>query len=413
MRILFISNFYPPYELGGMEIRCRETVDLFKKRGHICQVLTSQYGLKNNSLSETDITRSLYLQTDIYHYHPLDFFLKWPWQELANKKYLSNKIDAFQPDIIFIWGMWNLSPTIAYWSEQWRPNKVAYNFGGYWPLERDPHTSYWNNILQRSHGYTKSVLHSFAKLALAILRARGYPPKLDFKNTSCCSRHVADTLTESGIVTYDPIVIPNGIDPSSFITISHKNNQQKGVLRLIYFGSLIENKGVHIAIEALGLLQQRKQIDNLHLTIVGSGHPDYQKQLVMLINSFQLQDKITFTGRVSRSEIPNILSRHDVFLFTSIYPEPFGRTILEAMAAGLIVIGSSVGGSKEIFEFYSEDMLFEPGDAESLANKIQLVIDNPTLHNQLAQTGISLVLEQFTLNRMVDEMEMWLQKIVA
>ena len=75
MRILFLSNFFPPYELGGMELRCKETMDSLSKRGHTCHVLASRYGVSGRPGPRT-MLRTLHLQSDIYHYRPLDFILR-------------------------------------------------------------------------------------------------------------------------------------------------------------------------------------------------------------------------------------------------------------------------------------------------------------------------------------------------
>jgi glycosyltransferase involved in cell wall biosynthesis len=176
---------------------------------------------------------------------------------------------------------------------------------------------------------------------------------------------------------------------------------------------LLEHKGVHTAIEALGLLRCRDCTERLHLTIVGGGHPDYEARLRALACSLGLEDEVHFVGSVPRSEIPRILSDHDLFLFTSIWPEPFGRTILEAMAAGLAVIGADVGGSREVFQFYPGDTLFEAGDYTALARQILRFVDQPHLISYLGRVGQDLVLERFTLDRMVDEIELWLAQLVT
>ncbi|HOU11919.1 MAG TPA: glycosyltransferase family 4 protein [Anaerolineae bacterium] len=411
MRILFISNLYPPYDLGGMEQLCQEIVDRLRQRGHVCHVLTSRYGARDSNLQEDGITRALYLEADVYHYHPLDFFLKRPWQERANRRTLRRALDVFKPDIIFIWGMWNLSTRVAYWAEQWQPGKVAYNIESYWPLDTDPHRVYWRNPSNRKA--IRILLWPISKLALSILKAEHYPPKLQFHHVSCCSQYVVDVLTEASVVPPGAIAILNGIDPAPFIAHTRQVPKQNAeTLRLLYFGGLMEHKGVHTAIEALGLLQQQGYADKLCLTIVGGGQPEYEDHLHTLTESLGLTDKIHFTGRVPRSDIPRILSEHDIFLFTSIWAEPFGRTIIEAMAAGLAVIGSDVGGSKEIFKLYPEDILFTAGNAEALAGQIKKFVNNPHLVQRLGQAGQDLVREHFTLTRMIEEVDMFLLHIV-
>jgi len=80
------------------------------------------------------------------------------------------------------------------------------------------------------------------------------------------------------------------------------------------------------------------------------------------------------------------------------------------MASGLVVIGSDVGGSTEIFQYYSEENLYEAGDPQGLADRIARVLD-PALRHSLVDSGRRLVLERFTLDRMVDDTEAWLEGI--
>jgi glycogen(starch) synthase len=411
MRILFISNFYPPHGLGGLELRCGEVVEELIVRGHVCRVLTSRYGVRGRPTHAKGITRVLYPQTDVYYYRPLDFFLRRPWQELANRRALRSALDTFQPDVVFIWGMWNLSPRVAYWAEQWVPGRVAYSFGDYWPLGTDPHTAYWSQPSQSR--LARVLLRPIALIALGILKAERFPPRLQFRHASCCSQYLVDALAGAGVVPPGAVAILNGIDPAPFVAQARPARAPGAPLRFLYFGGLMEHKGVHTAIEALGLLEERGRAGGLHLTIVGGGHPDYEAHLRALTRSLSLEDKVHFGGRVHRSEIPKILSNHDVFLFTSIWAEPFGRTIIEAMAAGLAVIGADVGGNKEILRLYPEDMLFAAGDAAALALKMEHIIDDPDLVQRLGQAGQELVLEHFTLNRMVNETEAWLEEIAG
>jgi len=159
MRILFVSNLYPPHELGGMELRCQETVDGLTERGHVCHVLTSRFGVKSAIQAEESVTRSLHLQADVNYYRPLAFFFQRPWHEWANRRALRRSVDEFQPDVVFIWGMWNLSSRVAYWAEQWLPGRVAYAIASYWLVEPNVHSAYWDTPANRgSWSMTSGVI---------------------------------------------------------------------------------------------------------------------------------------------------------------------------------------------------------------------------------------------------------------
>ena len=107
-----------------------------------------------------------------------------------------------------------------------------------------------------------------------------------------------------------------------------------------------------------------------------------------------------------------MLRQYDVFLFTSTGPEAMARTVMEAMAAGLLVIGSEVGGQVEMLVNEENSLTFQAEDAEALARHIERVLRDPALLSRLAQAGQQMILERFTLQRMADDMETWLASLL-
>lgn len=410
MRLLFISNFYPPHDLGGWEQNCQEVVEHLRARGHSCHVLTSRHGLNGRSSLEPGITRSLYLQADIHYYRPLDFFLRRPHQERANVEALRTALSAFRPDVVFIWGMWNLSKQVAYWAEQWLPGRVAYAVAGYWFIQPDPHEAYWAHPGRRA--VTQALLKPAQTLALRQLARDKAAFPLQLEHVACVSEYVRNKLSRAGVLSHGARVIYNGVDPGPFLAAAERRQPGEN-LRLVYTGSLLAHKGVHTAIEALGKLRQAGQLDDMTLDIVGSGHPDYEAHLRSRVEALGLGQHVFFCGRVPRNEIPAVLADHDVFLFTSIYEEPIARTVQEAMAARLAVVATAVGGQAEMLEDGVNALVFPPDDAERLAQCILRLRDDPGLRHRLAAAGQQTVLDRFTLQRMVDDFETWLTEIVG
>lgn len=411
MRVLVISNFYPPYDLGGWEQNCQEIVQLFQSRGHECVVLTSRsdHEIEARPHPEAGVIRALNLQADIHYYRPLDFFLRRPRQERANQQALHAAMEVFQPDIIFIWGMWNLSYQVAYWAERWMPGRVAYAVASYWLAEPDIHEAYWQ---QPAHNPRIRVLLAPARyLALRMLARERKLYSLGLAQVACVSNFVRKKLGEAGVLPHGARVIYNGIDPQPFIDAATMRLPGREGLQLIYTGGILPHKGVHTAIEALSLLQQRGEADNLCLMLIGGGHPDYEAQLKQRVCELDLEDHVIFRGRVPRDQIPELLGGSDIFLFTSIWEEPIARTVMEAMAAGLAVIGTDVGGQREMLEDDVNSLIFAPEDANGLAQCISRLRHDPTLRTRLSEAGQRMILKRFTLDRMVDEMEMWLDSL--
>ncbi|MCX6043829.1 MAG: glycosyltransferase family 4 protein [Chloroflexi bacterium] len=428
MRILFLSNFYPPYAIGGYEQWCQEVADLLCARGHTVTVLTSRFGLspeadqrvEGKPANQPTVIRTLHLQADLAYYQPIKFFLHRPQQERANRAELRRAIDQSQPDVLMVWGMWNLSHNLPYWAEQWLGRRVAYFISSYWPADVDPHTQYWQLPTRRR--VATLLKQPLRKAALAQLRREAYPPPLRIENAVCCSRYVRDTLIEAGKLSEKAGVLLGGSDPEPFLQYAGQNDApnkalkrqealDKRPLRLVYFGRLIHDKGVHTALEALNLLNQRGLADQFQLTILGSGHPDYEAKLHQMVETFGLRDQVEFIRQVPRAEIPQWLGRFDSFVFTSIWPEPMARSVMEAMAAGLLVIGSEVGGQMEMLVHHQNALTFRAEDAAGLAEQLLEAWQNPAQRQQLAQAGQQMVLERFTLKRMVNDLEAYLLNI--
>ncbi len=409
MRILFLSNFYPPHDLGGLEQLCYEVAVGLQRRGHHICVLTSRFGVDGKK-DDGNVIRSLYLQTDIHFYRPVDFLVRRSGQERSNFAELHRAMESFNPEFIVTWGMWNMSPNLPYWAEQALPGRVAYYLASYWPSDPDVHENYWSAPARR--GITEQIKRPLRRLALAQLRREGYPPKLQFRHAMCCSQYVRDTLVNSGHLPENTGVIYNGIDPEPFLQPSASRGLEKKPVRLLYFGGLLPHKGVRTAVEAMGILEQRGYLDGVDLTLIGSGHPEYEDELKKLVHSLNLENKVHFVGRISRDEIPQWLGRFDIDLFTSIWPEPLARTVMEAMAAGLLVLGTRVGGQAEMLVDGQNALCFQPEDAAGLADQIIHVLSNPSDRFKLAQAGQQMVLEKFTLRRMVDNFEGWLSGLI-
>jgi glycogen synthase len=411
MRILFLTNFYPPFEIGGYEQWAKEIALALNKKGHEIIIITSRRGKNSNSPLESGaVIRSLYLQSDLNYYRPLDFFLKAPFQEKNNLKELERHILEYQPDVVLVWGMWNFSLNLPYYAEKLMPDRVAYYIASYWPADIDPHRMYWN--LPTNHKITKPIKHLlkiFANLKFSIDK---YPPLLEFKNVVCCSKYVRDTLVTSGHLPQHAGILYGGIDTNPFSQKNEQiNNNSHRALQLLYFGRLVEQKGVINAIEALDILKQRGMIEKVELTIVGKGHSGYEANLRSKVNNLGINDRVHFYDWIPRERVPKFLKKFDVYLFTSIWPEPMARSVMEAMASGLLVIGSEVGGQTEMLINDQNALTFKPNDSRGLSEKIISILDHPTNREKLSRAGLEMVNKRFTLSRMADEIEEFLFQI--
>jgi len=279
MRILFLSNFYPPASRGGYEQWCQEVLDGLRSRGHIVEVVTSEHG--KSSLRTSDpawVHRSLHLEMELASLkNAFQFFTHRKKREQANLKYVGDFIERFKPDIVFIWGMWNLHYSIPALIEKQMTSRVVYYMGDYWPTLPNPFENYWN-APPRSFltGLPKLLLKPFAQASLA----REKRPDIKLGHVLFPSVFMQNEFKQKGIVPPHTKIVYGAIDTRSYVN-SHKKHVDG--LSLLYIGRLSQEKGVHTAIQAVGILGRDYGFKNIKLTIVGDGEPEFETYLRQLV----------------------------------------------------------------------------------------------------------------------------------
>ncbi len=148
----------------------------------------------------------------------------------------------------------------------------------------------------------------------------------------------------------------NMADPSFSVPEDVEPNE--GEYTLLYVGSLTENKGVSHLIRAMGSLP-----DGCRLRVAGDG--PLADSLVDLAAEVGVRDRVVFEGWVDYEQVGRLYATADLFVHPGVWPEPFNRTVLEAMQAGLPVVCTSVGGPPEAVSH--DELLCEPGDPAALA----------------------------------------------
>jgi glycosyltransferase involved in cell wall biosynthesis len=152
---------------------------------------------------------------------------------------------------------------------------------------------------------------------------------------------------------------------------------------------------------------------DIGLSLAGSGSTEYEDHLRQLVNQAGLSDYVSFLEWVQPEEVPGLMRQFDVLLLPSIWPEPFARVVLEGMISGLAVVATPTGGTPEIIVDGENGLLFVPNDPEDLANKIARLVDDPDSRDQIGHAGRQTVLERFTVTKMMNEMEGYLQEVAS
>jgi len=194
-------------------------------------------------------------------------------------------------------------------------------------------------------------------------------------------------------------VVYNGMDSDIFYPMNGKYHK-KEKNSLIFVGNVEDRKkGVMYLLKALTLTR-----NDVKLTIVDGGAPN-RNFVPRWIDKFGLNDKITFTGKITMDRLISLYSKTQIALSPSLY-EGFGFPAAEAMACELPVIAATGGALPEVIgEHMKTGYLVPPRDPQALADAIDFLIENPKLREKMGKEARKRVLHTFTWENAGREME--------
>ncbi len=409
MKLLFVTNFYPPHHLGGYELLCHEVAQQLEQRGHRVAVLASSFQATPDE-QEPGIRRTLRLESDIHYYHPRRL-LSYRRDLAANRAAVIGALAQERPEAIVVWGMWNLSRLVSHSLEEIAGPKVVYYLSDQWPANPSAHRQYWEGTATSPAGRLfKRVLRTPARW---LAPAAWSPPALEFRHALVCSRTLREQLVAAGVPVAHAQVLYHGIDPRPYREAAQSRPAPPdGGYRVAFVGTLAAHKGAHTAVEAFTILAREAPTLPLSLSILGSGHPDYETRLRRLVAEGGIGDSVVFHAPIPRAELPAFLARHDALVMPSVYEEPQARISQEAMAADLVLLATPTGGTKEILEDGVNGLAFAPEDARGLAAQLQRVATDAELGRRLRAAAWDTVSQHFTIGRMIDEFERVLERVI-
>lgn len=201
-------------------------------------------------------------------------------------------------------------------------------------------------------------------------------------------------------------IVYNGFD-SKIYQVSEediqKNRQELGLEKQFvvgHFSRIAPWKGQHILIKALAQCPQEVTV-----ILVGDalfGEQDYLESLHQQVKNLGLETRVKFLG--FRDDIPQLMSACNLVAHTSIYPEPFGRVIVEAMLCGRPVVAAKAGGAIELVEHGINGFLVTPSEVEELAAVITTCFQEPektTIIANNARVNASQRFDVKTINQQI------------
>jgi len=279
------------------------------------------------------------------------------------------------------------------------------------------------NLLTHSHydvvHFHTSRAHSMAPFArglagaLVVTRRMDYRPNRLFAPylynravdaVAAISSRVADSLNEAGVARDHVRIIPSGVDCERFQAATPAEREAARVATGVApddfligtVGMLEERKGHRYLIEAIAILNRTLR-GSVRIKCAIAGDGAMHAELAQFAGQSGIARDTFFLGMIGDAR--RLLDAIDIFVFPSL-SEGLGVALLEAMACGLPVIASRVGGIVDIVEDGVTGLLVRPRDAQSIADAITALIDDPPRRRRIADAARKRVVENFSMNAM-------------
>jgi glycosyltransferase involved in cell wall biosynthesis len=210
--------------------------------------------------------------------------------------------------------------------------------------------------------------------------------------------HVQNEYQQNILINYyniNPkkiIIIPNPIDLNKFKKLKTNLKSKKG-FTLLAVSRLVPWKGIETIINSMPAVL--KEMPHCTLRVVGEGKEEYVNKLKDLVNQLDLTKKVVFTGKRIGNALIAEYSNSNLFVQASLY-EPFGITVIEALASNKPVVVSRAGGLPELVQTNKTGYLFDAGNKKDLSKKVILAHKNIL---KLNKTNKQNTIKQYSLEK--------------
>lgn len=422
MKILMVSNLYPPFYHGGYEVRCAQVAEALQRAGHEVRVLTSVYGLPvgfgTRYQRATEMIGGVRVDRWLHNdaFGPQQPFRPWVVfqvkRELADARRFVEILGEFRPDVINWWNMNGITKLLLPLPERWGIPDVHW-IEYPWMVDEygatgEKASRFWRQVWDGAWGppMVRPLLRRLTRWWEARVEREGLPTR-DFPNRPGLVCFVSDYLRtlyrEGGLDFPRSQVQFGGVPAERFFCPVAEKSPIPGVMRVLYAGQLTADRGLHTAVEALGQMAAPYR-QRIRLSVAGStegAYRSYYERVVRRIEELGMGKIVTFLGKVDHDRMPDVYKSHDLLIFLSTREEGLPLVMVEAMLAGCAVVTTGSGGAIEIAEL-ADLPVISKGDSLELARKLEGLLEQPETLRKLAEQGQTIALREFSLDRMIE-----------
>jgi glycosyltransferase involved in cell wall biosynthesis len=357
LRILVISNLFPPIVRGGFEVECSGVVERLSEH-HDVLVLSSDLELSASGPPRPSVRRELPFLSD-----------DWKGAIRAPRAAVegvaaARRTLAWKPELVYCWNPSNL-PQAALRVLADAPLPVAFrvcdhSLGGLFvadqfmrellPAGRPPPRALWSLACRALNGLPRLRLEPAAPFRTAIcwnsefIRSSVHPPQF----VEPVLERVVHSVPRHGAL-YEAVVRDPAPEPE-----------------IVFLGRVTPYKGLEVAIRALALLSGESALP-VRLVVIGPEEAGHGAELRALAASLGVADAVTWLGQQSPEQASARLARAHALIVPSLWEEPFPLVTIEGALAGVPVVAADVGGIGEGMHDGEHALLYPARDAAAAA----------------------------------------------
>lgn len=381
MRVLIVSNLYPPTVLGGYELACAKVADGLRARGHAIRVLTSWSHLAPPAPRDPDVSHRLDLAWHVAHMPHEPGARRWVahaamCSSFGNTAALLEEIREFRPDVVYVWNLIGIGGMALV---------DLLNMAG---------VAWVYHLMDR----VPADLVTNVDRAAAAVFGTGLAPYRG-ADVVAMSRHLIDEIENIvGERFAGPVdIVPGWVETGD--VRPHAPYLRDGRARFVAAGTVAAFKGTDLILEAAATLKAEGLA--FEVDIYGSGDVS---TYVSRAQALQVDDRVRFLGPRRQRELLELYAGYDAFLFPTHEREPFGFAPVEAAGCGTPPIMTAACGAAERL-VDGVHCIKIPRRLDDLAHAMRRVIAGEVDLPRLGRAGRRLVARDLSFERGLDMIE--------
>jgi len=252
----------------------------------------------------------------------------------------------------------------------------------------------------------KMIFFSWENIDLSLGLWRIFIEKVVFRSSTAAvvgNLEAKDRVERRGFIKRVEVIPQFGVDAELFMVLQ-KDHPLEGLslgsdFTVGFVGRPSLVKGIDTLFQAVDNLEA-----NVRLLIVTSS-PSISNEIIVLAKESGIQDRVEFKTSITHSQLPECFNKMDVFVLpsrtTKTWKEQFGRTLIEAMACGIPVIGSSSGAIPEVIG--EDGFVFREGDAKDLSKYIEMLEGDSDLWKEMSKRGLESVRKNYSFQKIAEK----------